>query len=611
MKFNIFLTLAVLSLLPSALIAQYHPAYKTSHERSTQLRMNEKNTQWFKTGVTMPGKVRYPGEFEESQAVCISWSYDYDNIGNITDIDTSSEFAWVSAQLAKYISDELPVFIRIKSASDSLAIKQMMETLGWSLTHNYAFIVAPIDDWWMRDFGPNGIYWGNGDSLAFVDLKYYDGRDNDNNFPQMVAKKLNARNIKTRLYAEGGNLMTDGFGKLFFSDVVNLANTEAFGWDSIQSLDTLAALFGATENINLVALECDGGTGHIDLYTKLVDEQTILAMQYPDEVTARDKRIIEDNYQLMTRLKSTYNRPFRIVRFPMPTGDNGTYNRRTCSAIEADARTFLNGITLNKTYLYPSYSNETDGNIAQTKEATTLYQKWLPGYKVIPIDARSVSPGGGSIHCITMQIPAENPVLFWHPSIDGYNDIRPSYPIEARITNRSGIATAMCKWKKRSDNNWQTVNLTFNETSGLFTGTLVPGNILATDTIDYYLEATANNGKTAVKPIAAPQGFYSITFTPYPTGNNELVLPKNHLFQAYPNPANQIIHIPYQLVYSGNITLMLKDVTGKELLELKEYKQAGNHVTEIPTHKLAAGVYFYSLEFNNEIIDTRKVLIKH
>jgi hypothetical protein len=36
----------------------------------------------------------------------------------------------------------------------------------------------------MRDYGPNGVYWGDKDSLAFIDLKYYDGRDKDDMFPK-------------------------------------------------------------------------------------------------------------------------------------------------------------------------------------------------------------------------------------------------------------------------------------------------------------------------------------------------------------------------------------------------------------------------------------------
>lgn len=608
---NIHLILVALFLVQSfAAMAQRLPAARTGSEWELALKNRSvKQSQFGKTSNPIPGPIRYPGEFEESQAVCISWSGDYDNFGNLIGVDTSSEFGWVSAQLTKYISDEIPVWIRIPKAADSTAILTKMANLGWPLTQNYHFFITDGDDWWMRDYGPNGVYWGTNDSLAFIDFKYYDGRDFDNLFPQTVANYLNIPNFPTQLNAEGGNFMSDGFGQVFFSDVVTIANEQILDWDSSATMDTVTSLFGATQNIILKALECDGGTGHIDLYTKLADEQTLFVMEYPSVVTAQDKRIIEDNYQYMTTLRTTYNRPFRIIRFPMPTSDNGTYSRRSCFQINNDARTFLNGITLNKTFLYPAYSDSIDGNKNQTIEATSRFEKYMSGYKVIPIDARAVSPGGGSIHCITMQVPAFNPVLIWHPSIDGYQAIQPSYRIEAKITNASGIATAQCKWKLRGTNTWNTLTLNA-AANNMFTADLIPSTITEIDTIDYYITATTQNGKTVNKPITAPEGFYTIQFKGYPTTTNELVVAKNHLFGAYPNPAKHTLTIPVQLLNGGEATWIISDITGKEILRKSVTVDAGLHHETFNVQDLNAGVYLYSVLVNGSLLDTRKCIIQ-
>lgn len=616
MASKIFLSIAG-ALSTTFVLAQYPahqlPAFRTQAEKQLMLEQAQKaqKSPFGKTGFTFPGKVRYPGEFEESQAVCISWSYDYDNLGNVTGVDTSSEWGYVSAQLAKYISDELPVWIRVPAASDTLKIHAKMQSLGWPLTHNYKFFIAEGEGWWIRDFGPNGVYIGDKDSLAIIDIKYYDGRDIDNVYPKTIASHLGVQNYESMLYGEGGNLMADGFGRVFFSDIVDYANEMILGWDSVQTIDTLMNLFGATHPINLRALECDGGTGHIDLYVKLADEQTLFIMEYPSEVTAIDKKIINDNYQYLTTLKSTYNRPFRIIKFPMPTGDAGIYNRKTCSQIDDDARTYINGITLNKTYLYPSYSNDVTGNKQQTAEATAMFQKHLPGYKVIPIDARYVSPAGGSIHCITMQIPADNPVLIWHPSIDGYNHLTNPLPIEAKITNRSGIASAVCKWKKRTASTWNTLTLTAGA-NDMFNGTITPGPLTASDTIDYYIEAVTNNGKTAVKPITAPDGFYTIYYKPYATGLSNEIVPKNYVFGAYPNPAATEVYIPFQLIDDGSIEIKITDITGRET----ETKQLGKlnvglHKQSVQVNHYPNGVYFYTVYQNGTTIGTRKFIIKH
>ncbi len=592
------------------------PAYRTEQEKAF-LKTNIPQTEGLgKAGFIMPPNVRFPGEFEESQAVAISWSFDYDNNGNVIGVDTSSVYGYVSAQCAKYISDELPVWIRIPRGEDSVVIKTFMNNLGWPLTRNYRFFVTTGDDWWMRDYGPNGIYYGSKDSVGFVDLKYYDGRNADNIFPRYLASKLGYLNIESRLNAEGGNLVPDGFGKLFYSSVVTEVNTlstiHSPQWNFNQTTDTVKNLFNITEPVNLPSLLCDGGTGHIDLYMKLIDEQTMIVAKYPDTVTAGDRQKIEDSYQVISAMKSTYNRPFRIYRIPMPTNDDGSY-ARTCTQLNNDARTYVNGITANKTFIYPSYSDDVDGNKQQTAEATTLFKKLMPGYKVVPIDSRALTPGGGAIHCITMQIPAENPVLFWHPSVDGLQPIQSSYHIVSKITNHSGIKKAECKWRKRSDPAWSTVTLT--DSAGYFIGDIQPGTLTTSEWFVYYLTAETNNGKTAVKPITAPEGYYQVYFR---TDTDSLSLlaeelriaEKNHLFGAYPNPAATDVTIPFKLLNEADVTLQVTDITGRVIYtrELHTTKP-GMHQVHMDISNWKPGMYFYSMYFNGEKLDTRRLSI--
>jgi agmatine/peptidylarginine deiminase len=575
-----------------------------------------------KTGFQMPSNVRYPGEFEESQAVLISWAPDWDSQGNVIGVDTYSVYGWISAQCAKYISDELPVWIRVPFAKDTVSIKSWMSKLGWPLVNNFRFYVFAEDDWWARDFGPNGIYYGSKDSVGFIDLKYYSGRDNDDKCPLFLSQKLGYKNFASTLNGEGGNLMSDGFGKIFFSSMLPLENTSSQYaahsplWTQKQTFDTIRNLFGDTGLINLTTLNCDGGTGHIDLYVKLMDEQTMFVAKYPDTVTSPDKKIIEDNYQYLTTLKSIYNRPYRIYRIPDPTRDDGLYYT-TCDSMNFDARTFINGVTANKTFLYPSYSDDVDGNKAQTAQVTALYQKLLPGYKVIPIDSRNITTngGGGAIHCITMQIPAENPVLFWHPSIDGKQPIQSSYHIIAKITNHNGIANAKCYWRKRNDGHYTSFNLT--DSAGYFIGDIQPGTLTSQDWFIYYLSATTNDGKTAVKPISAPEGYYQVYFTD--STNNltlgvntvDLITEKNYLFGAYPNPASTAFVIPFDLIEKASVKIVVTDILGKQLITIsKDNLQAGMYKEAIDAADLKSGVYFYSMFVNGEKISTRKLLIQ-
>ena len=76
---------------------------------------------------------------------------------------------------------------------------------------------------------------------------------------------------------------------------------------------------------------------------------------------------------------------------------------------------------------------------------------------------RDFDGSGGAIHCITKQIPADNPVRILHKSIVGpANDMRGSdIPVSAIITNRSGIAHAECIYRI-DGGQWNTLSLNGN-----------------------------------------------------------------------------------------------------------------------------------------------------
>jgi hypothetical protein len=164
-------------------------------------------------------------------------------------------------------------------------------------------------------------------------------------------------------------------------------------------------------------------------------------------------------------------------------------------------------------------------------------KKAFPGYTIIPIDIRGFEDDkdlytgfdgtGGAIHCITKQIPAENPIRILHKPIQDfvagavYNG---NFPIKATITNKSGIQSATCFWRVKGESTWQQLPLAAGA-NNMFSAILNSPATMEYDTIEYYLSAVSNNGKTITKPMTAPDGFYSfyhgddmaVTALVYPT----------------------------------------------------------------------------------------------
>jgi hypothetical protein len=85
------------------------------------------------------------------------------------------------------------------------------------------------------------------------------------------------------------------------------------------------------------------------------------------------------------------------------------------------------------------------------------------------------------------------------------------------------------------------------------------------------------------------------------------------LNQNYPNPFNPSTIINYQLPISGNVTLKVFDVLGREVATLvDEYRNAGRYEVEFNTASSiknpASGIYFYQLKAG-DFVETKKMLL--
>ena len=83
-----------------------------------------------------------------------------------------------------------------------------------------------------------------------------------------------------------------------------------------------------------------------------------------------------------------------------------------------------------------------------------------------------------------------------------------------------------------------------------------------------------------------------------------------NLFQNFPNPFNPITKIRYDLSYKKSLNFQIKiyDITGRTLAT---YTLDNNYSHEIifDGSNLASGIYFYSLLINNEIVQTKKMIL--
>lgn len=82
------------------------------------------------------------------------------------------------------------------------------------------------------------------------------------------------------------------------------------------------------------------------------------------------------------------------------------------------------------------------------------------------------------------------------------------------------------------------------------------------------------------------------------------------LYQNYPNPFNPVTNIEYQLPMSGDVKVRIFDLLGRKVAVLVNERQTqGSYSIKWNASNFSSGLYFYNLEINGNIIDTKKLIL--
>lgn len=88
---------------------------------------------------------------------------------------------------------------------------------------------------------------------------------------------------------------------------------------------------------------------------------------------------------------------------------------------------------------------------------------------------------------------------------------------------------------------------------------------------------------------------------------------KFSLSQNYPNPFNPSTKINYEIPVDANVSLVLYDISGKEVFSLvNEFKSAGYHTVDFSGTGLSSGTYFYRMttfDGVKQVIETKKMVL--
>lgn len=264
---------------------------------------------------------------------------------------------------------------------------------------NLRFVHARYDDTWVRDYGPIAV--SDGNSLQLRDFGFNGWGQkfsavNDDAVTRTLAGQglFRAPVTSIDLFLEGGSIETDGRGALLTTSACLLSKFRNPHLDRAATERELKKVLGVERILWLEHghLAGDDTDSHIDTLARFCDERTICYVACDD----RDDEHYEDLAAMeaeLRALRDTDGKPYELVPLPWPAGKYADDGHRLPAS-------YANFLIVNGAVLVPTYRDNADPEVLAT------LARCFPHHEVVGIDCLPLIKQHGSLHCVTMQLPA-------------------------------------------------------------------------------------------------------------------------------------------------------------------------------------------------------------
>lgn len=380
---------------------------------------------------------------------------------------------WPNASYVKALAENGSVTLL---ADDSSAQREWADWLRSNSIseQKVSYLIAPTDSIWIRDYGPFWILDGQ-NQFGIIDTTYNRPRPKDDKVPSAVARALNVPIFNPGLVHTGGNYYNDGYSSAFSSTLVIRENRSL----SVQQIMDRMLEFLGIQRYTTSPLGEKITIEHIDTFGKLVSPDTWVFSDFPQG--SRFKADSDRMVGILSTMTSAYGTPYKIFRMPMVKRSNSS----------EDYRAYINSFISNGALYFPTY-----GNDAADKNATEIYQRALPGHKIVGVNNGNTE-WGDSVHCRSRNILKKN-TIFIFPKIVSNNG---SYQIQAKIIPTPGAVLSELP----------VLQIDINGKSYSHHMTSIEKNIYAHDVsvktgdqVKFYVRAEDSTGKVKAAPSMAP-----------------------------------------------------------------------------------------------------------
>ncbi|MES5814363.1 agmatine deiminase family protein [Pseudoxanthomonas sp. Soil82] len=339
----------------------------------------------------MTDTLRFPAEWEPQEAILVAWPH--------AGTDWAERLAEVEETyiaLVQAVTRYQPAWICVADDDLQTYAEARLRSARVDMT-KVRFVPFDYDDTWLRDSGP--ITLREGDGFRVLDFrftawggKFEAGRD-DRLVEALDQQGLFGGAPRQRIdfALEGGGIETDGDGTLLTTwHCLHERHPQA----SREDLDARLRQWLAQDRVLWLDhgyLEGDDTDAHIDTLARFAPGDAIVFQACDDPADSHHAEL-QAMAADIAALRTADGRPYRLFPLPWarPIVDNG---RRL-------AASYANYLIINGAVLIPAYGDRADD------AAAAVLALAYPGRDIVQVPCRPLIWQNGSLHCITMQLPA-------------------------------------------------------------------------------------------------------------------------------------------------------------------------------------------------------------
>jgi len=334
---------------------------------------------------------RLPAEWEAQDAVLMSWPHDGTDWAYMLD-DVRPVFVEIIRQITRFER----VLLTAPDAADATGF---LAGAGIDLS-KVAVYEMLNNDTWSRDFGPITVSYNNKPVLLDFGFNGW-GLKFPANFDNLISKQLKEAgafgpNLNTiGLILEGGSVESDGLGTILTTSQCLLSPNRNPQLNRSEIEQALSALLGARRVLWLQHgwLAGDDTDSHIDTLARICPDNTIVYVACDDQRDEHYHELKRMEEELMA-FKAPDGSAYRLIPLPWPKARFDALAHRLPA-------TYANFLVINGAVLVPTY-----GDRDNDEKALTCVRDAFPGREIVGIDCLPLLEQHGSLHCVTMQLPA-------------------------------------------------------------------------------------------------------------------------------------------------------------------------------------------------------------